>query len=58
VGGIEMSDTPKWVIVVVVVLLVVGLVAFSRGRQHHRGDEVGERAGGALAVRSVVVTEE
>lgn len=53
-----MSDTPRWVIVVVVVLLVVGLVAFSRGRQHHRGDEVGERAGGALAVPSVLVTEE
>ena len=47
-----MSDTPRWVIVVLVTLVIVGLVAFARGRSHHRGDEVGERAG---AVRVVPV---
>jgi hypothetical protein len=31
----------KWVVVVIVGLLVVGLVAFARGRDHHRGDQVG-----------------
>ena len=39
-----MSDAPRWVIVVVVVLVLVGLLAFARGRAHRRGDEVGERA--------------
>jgi hypothetical protein len=37
-----MSDTPRWVIVIVVALLVVGLIAFARGPDHHRGDETGE----------------
>ena len=39
-----MKDTPKWVIVVVATLLVIGLLAFARGRVHHRGDEVGALA--------------
>jgi hypothetical protein len=37
---IEMTGR-DWVIAVVVALLVVGLVAFARGRDHHRGDDVG-----------------
>jgi len=45
-----MSDAPRWVIVVVVLLVLVGLLAFARGRAHHRGDEVGERASSVLAV--------
>ncbi|HET7236629.1 MAG TPA: hypothetical protein VFK59_09375 [Actinomycetota bacterium] len=36
-----MSDAPRWVIVLVVMLLAVGLIAFARGRDHRRGDEVG-----------------
>ena len=47
-----MSDAPRWVIVVLVALVLVGLLAFARGRAHHRGDEVGERAS---AVRVVSV---
>jgi hypothetical protein len=42
-----MNDTPRWVIVLIVVLVVVGLLAFARGRVHHRGDEVGSQAAGA-----------
>jgi cell division septation protein DedD len=37
---IEMTGR-EWIIAVVVALLVVGLVAFARGRDHHRGDDVG-----------------
>jgi hypothetical protein len=48
-----MSDTPRWVIVVVVLVLVIGLIAFARGRLHHRGDEVG--ALGRTPVPFVVV---
>jgi hypothetical protein len=32
---------PTWVRVLVGVLIVVGLLAFVRGRDHHRGDDVG-----------------
>ncbi len=36
-----MSDVPRWVIVVVLALVVVGLVRYARGSDHHHGDEVG-----------------
>ena len=46
-----MSDAPRWVIVVLVVLLAIGLIAFARGPVHHRGDETGEGSiGGAVLV--------
>ena len=35
---------PTWVRVLVAVLVVVGLLAFVRGRDHHRGDDVGALA--------------
>ena len=31
----------RWIVVIVLVLVLVGLVAFARGREHRRGDEVG-----------------
>jgi hypothetical protein len=31
----------RWIVVIVLVLVLVGLIAFARGREHHRGDEVG-----------------
>jgi hypothetical protein len=37
----EMDDTRRWVLVVVVALVVVGLLAFARGPDHHRGQQVG-----------------
>jgi hypothetical protein len=45
-----MSDAPRWVIVVLVVLLVLGLVAFARGPLHHRGDETGEGSIGSAVL--------
>jgi hypothetical protein len=36
-----MGDTRRWVLVVVVALVVVGLLAFARGQDHHRGQQVG-----------------
>ncbi len=46
-----MSDTARWVIAVVVLVLVVGIIAYARGDEHHRGDEVG-----ALDARTHVAT--
>ena len=45
-----MSDAPRWVVVILVVLVLVGLVAFARGREHRRGDEVGDRAVAVVVV--------
>ena len=36
-----MGAIVRWTIIVVAVLVVVGLVAYARGPEHHRGDEVG-----------------
>jgi hypothetical protein len=41
-----MSAT-RWVVVVVLAVLVVGLLAFARGRDHLRGDEPGQGSIGA-----------
>ena len=41
----------RWVIVVLIALLLVGLVAYGRGREHRRGDEEG-----ALGARAPVAS--
>ncbi|HEY2965134.1 MAG TPA: hypothetical protein VGJ99_02510 [Actinomycetota bacterium] len=45
-----MGDGPRWVVVVLVALLVIGLIAFARGPNHHRGDETGEGSIGAAVL--------
>ena len=39
----------RWVIAIVVVCVIVGLLAFARGRAHHRGDDVGSGALGRIS---------
>jgi hypothetical protein len=34
-------DSFRWVIVLLFVLVLIGLVAYGRGNEHRRGDEVG-----------------
>jgi hypothetical protein len=47
-GGTGM-DTRRWVVVAIVVVLLVTFVAWARGPEHRRGDEVGARgAAGVL----------
>jgi hypothetical protein len=44
----EMDDTRRWVLLVVLALVLVGLLAFARGPQHHHGpQQVGTFSGGA-----------
>jgi hypothetical protein len=31
----------QWLLIIVGALLVVGLIAYARGPEHHRGDEIG-----------------
>jgi hypothetical protein len=45
-----MRDGPRWVVVLLVVVLLVGLLAFARGPDHHRGDETGEGSIGATVL--------
>lgn len=34
----------RWILVVASLLLVIGLIVWARGDEHHRGDEVGALA--------------
>ena len=43
----------RWIVVIVLALVLVGLVAFARGRDHHRGDEEGALGSSAHVVRVV-----
>jgi hypothetical protein len=39
-----MTSTVRWIVAAVAVALVVCLVVWARGEDHHRGDEVGSYA--------------
>jgi hypothetical protein len=41
----------RWIVVIVLVLVLVGLLAFARGREHHHGDEEGALGARVAAVR-------
>jgi hypothetical protein len=43
----------RWVVVIVLVLVLVGMLAFARGREHHRGDEEGAWGSSAPVVSAV-----
>jgi hypothetical protein len=45
----------RWIVVIVLLLVLVGLIAFARGRDHRRGDEVGALGSPVRVVR--IVTE-
>ena len=45
-----MRDGPRWVVVLLVALLLIGLIAFARGPDHHRGDEIGQGSVGAAVL--------
>jgi hypothetical protein len=36
-----MRNAVRWLIALGIVLVVIGLIAYARGPEHHRGDEVG-----------------
>jgi hypothetical protein len=39
-GRIEVNGL-RWLIVALIALVVIGLIAYARGPEHHRGDDVG-----------------
>lgn len=36
-----MREALRWVVVIGLALVVIGLIAYARGDEHRRGDEVG-----------------
>ena len=40
----------RWLLVVALALVVIGLIAYGRGREHQRGDEVGALRADAVAL--------
>ena len=51
VGVVEMNDTRRGVLLAVLALVVIGLLAFARGPEHHRGpQQVGGSGDDALSV--------
>ena len=41
---------PRWLVVIVLVLFVLGMIAWARGIRHHRGNEVDDALGATYAV--------
>jgi hypothetical protein len=46
----DMDDARRWVLLVVLTLVLVGLIAFARGSEHHHGQQVGAVGDGAPTV--------
>jgi hypothetical protein len=52
----ERDTSGRWAVAIVVAILVVSLIAFARGPEHRRGDEIGAQAGdGTMLVSDIVV---
>jgi hypothetical protein len=49
----EMGDTRRWVLLIVLALLLVGLVAFARGPDHRRGPQQVGALGGDVPTAQV-----
>jgi hypothetical protein len=36
-----MREGVRWLLALLVVLVLIGLIAYARGDEHHRGDDIG-----------------
>jgi hypothetical protein len=50
----EMDDTRRWVLLIVLALVIIGLVAFARGPQHHHGPQQVGTLGDGVPTAQVV----
>jgi hypothetical protein len=46
-----MGDVARWGIALVAVLLLIGLISYARGPEHHRGDDIGSHGTKVVIVR-------
>jgi hypothetical protein len=51
-GRIVMGDGFRWAVVLAAALLLIGLAAYARGDEHHRGDEIGSHGTKVVLVRT------
>lgn len=49
-----MRNGVRWLLALGIALVVIGLVAYARGPEHHRGDEVGALGSDAALLRQDV----
>jgi hypothetical protein len=49
-----MRNAVRWLIALGIVLVVIGLIAYARGPEHHRGDEVGALGSDGALLRQEV----
>jgi hypothetical protein len=49
----EMRRGIEWLLILVGALLVVGLIAYARGPEHYRGDEIGSHGTKVVVVHIV-----
>jgi hypothetical protein len=47
-----MRDVASWVVVLAAALCLIGLAAYARGPEHHRGDEIGTHGTKIVLVRT------
>jgi hypothetical protein len=45
-----MRNAARWLIALLLLLLVIGLIEYARGPEHHRGDDVGALRAGVAAM--------
>jgi hypothetical protein len=43
-----MRNGVRWLIVLVIALVLIGLIAYARGPEHHHGDDVGALGSGGV----------
>jgi hypothetical protein len=48
----EMRRGVQWLLILAGALLVIGLMAYARGPEHHRGDEIGAHGASVVVVSS------
>jgi hypothetical protein len=47
-----MTSALRWTIAFAVGLILIGLIAYARGNEHHRGDEIGSHGTKVVLVRT------
>ena len=43
-----MRHAARWLLLLAIALVVIGMITYARGPDHHRGDDVGALRAGAL----------
>jgi hypothetical protein len=51
---VDMRSALRWLFVVAIALVVIGLAAYGRGQDHKRGDDVGALGAGVTAAQTHV----